>query len=265
MSSPPTDRAAGSASELERLFLVNLPHIDRVVGIQGRRHGFDGVETEEFSSWAKARLIDDGYAVFRKFAGKSSLQTYLTTVLINLLRDYRNTRWGRWRPSALAVRLGPVAIRLEEMLYRDRRPLREAIGAIVMVHPELRDGDVARLAERLPVRDRVTEVSLDASVRRGLEPVTEPAATRVDRDDSRQLIESVLRAAIEELSAEDAVILRMRFWSNLSIADIARALRLDQKALYRRVGAIQDRLRELCERHGVDRAIVADVIAGGDA
>src|SRR3712207_1790789 len=118
--------ATNAVEQLEQTFLANLPLIDRVTAIQARRHGLSAADAEDYASWAKARLIENGYAVFRAFAGRSSLATYLTAVLHNLLRDYLNARWGRWRPSAAATQAGPVAVRLEQLLRRDGYTIREA-------------------------------------------------------------------------------------------------------------------------------------------
>ena len=83
----------------ERTFLDNLVTIDRVIAVITRRHSLSAAEAEEFASWARARLIDGNYAVLRKFGGRSSLATYLSVVIGNLFLDYRNSIWGRWRPS----------------------------------------------------------------------------------------------------------------------------------------------------------------------
>src|SRR5215212_7376883 len=112
-------RAIGTASNPEAMFLANLSLIDRIIAVTARRNALGGADAEDFGAWTKGRLVEGDYAILRKFNQRSSLATYLTVVITNLLRDYRNSRWGRWRPSAEARRCGPVAVRLEELLYRD--------------------------------------------------------------------------------------------------------------------------------------------------
>jgi RNA polymerase sigma factor for flagellar operon FliA len=40
-----------------------------------------GVEADDFASHPKLKLIEDDYAILRKFQGRSSLRTYLTVVI----------------------------------------------------------------------------------------------------------------------------------------------------------------------------------------
>jgi hypothetical protein len=71
-------------------FVSSLPVIDRIIALLVRRHALAEVDAADFASWAKARLIEDDYKVFRAFGGRSSLSTYLTVVLTMLLRQYRS-------------------------------------------------------------------------------------------------------------------------------------------------------------------------------
>src|SRR5207244_1939221 len=88
--------------------------------------------------------------------------------------DYRASRWGRWRPSALARAAGPAAVRLEQLTVRDGRPLADALAVVAR---EMGDVDRTRLealAARFPLRVRrqyVGEDILDivADVRAALE------------------------------------------------------------------------------------------------
>ncbi|HKG92751.1 MAG TPA: sigma-70 family RNA polymerase sigma factor [Gemmatimonadaceae bacterium] len=258
-----SSQTVSAASNPERMFLSSLPLIDRVVAIQARRHALSAADAEDFGSWAKARLMDGDYAVFRKFGGRSSLPTYLTTVLVNLFRDYRNSRWGRWRPSAAAKRLGPVAIRLESLLYRDRYPMREAAQILRSSGVTLDDGEIGRLAASFPERQPTGEISLDAVPQSEAGALADPAAAPGYRDEAAsQKVERALLDLVAELPPEDGLILRMRFWDDRSVADVARTLRLDQKALYRRIERIQERLRAALETRGIDRSLASDFLSG---
>ena len=254
-----TSPAANDASSAESVFLANLPLIDRLVVLTARRHTLSSADAEEFGAWVHERLIDSDYAIIRKFAGRSSLPTYLTSVIVNLFRDYRNNRWGRWRPSAEATRRGPVAVRLEELLYRDGHPVREAVQILHSLGCGLSESELTRLAACLPQRHPKGEVSLES-------PGASTVAAEIDsgRDaDSMLVMEELLHSLVSELPAEDALIMRMRFWSNLSVADIARTLRTDQKPLYRRLEKTQAKLRVALESRGVDSTRVSELLAGG--
>ncbi|HEY4302863.1 MAG TPA: hypothetical protein VGM82_00240 [Gemmatimonadaceae bacterium] len=250
----------GELPDPEQVFLDNLEAIDRILSVIARRAGFDYDDTQEFASWAKARLIENAYGMLRAFSGRSKLTTYLTVVLTNLSHDYRNARWGRWRPSAGALAAGPIGTRLEELLFRDKRSLREAIEIVRSEGSKLSDTAIARVAARLRHADR-SDVPLDEAA--GIASV-DPAPDRsVDRDTLRKIEQSV-REVVYGLSGEDAIIVRMRYWTGTSVADIARTLGLDQKKLYRRLESLHARLLAALQKQGIDRQSVTDYLDSED-
>ena len=58
---------------------------------------------------------------------------------VRLLLDWRNSQYGKWRPSRQATRLGRHAITLERLMSRDSLSAAEAVeyGLIdrVIAHP----------------------------------------------------------------------------------------------------------------------------------
>jgi DNA-directed RNA polymerase specialized sigma24 family protein len=70
----------------------------------------------------------------------------------------------------------------------------------------------------------------------------------------------VVRDALATMSAEDRVILRLRFAEDLSIADIARALGMPQRPLYRRIEGLLATLRRALERKGLGVESIGDLI-----
>ena len=236
----------------EALFVGHLGWIERVAGAVCRRHGSSREDAEDFSSWAKLKLIEDDYAVFRKFRGESSITTYLTVVIAMLYRDYRIHRWGRWRPSAAARRHGALAVRLETLVYRDRLPFDQAAEALRTAgQTDLPDRQLANLLAELPARRAggPTEV--------GSDPLADaPAADRADSlviADEAEAGRKVIECLMARLPPEDRVMLRMRFWEGMSVAEIARGLGLPQKPLYRRMDRALADLRTYLEESGVSR------------
>jgi RNA polymerase sigma factor for flagellar operon FliA len=224
--------------------------LDRIAAVLGRRHALSDADIEEFGSWVKERLIEREYAVYRQFAGRSSLGTYLAVVVANLFRDFRNSRWGRWRPSAAATRLGPLAVRLETLLHRDGHSFRDAVERLKghETEPALR-----ALAAQLPRRMPQKEVGLEAAV--GVAAPQDPSSDTIDA-------ERVIADAMAELPVEDRVIVRMHYWDDFSVADIARTLGLEQRRLYRRLESIQVTLGRALAKRGLDRARIAELLAG---
>jgi len=235
----------------DQLFLAHLSHIERVAAHACRRHGFSREDTQEFVSAVKVKIIEDDYALFRKFLGKSSLKTYLTVVISNFFKDHLDHIWGKWRPSAEAVRLGGLAVQLEK-LHRDGFNLAESCEILVTNHhvqaarQELEEL-AAKLPHRTPPRRMETEETLENRPSEELTPDEQVDAR--ERGARRQIVLKLLKEALKKLPAEDALLARMS--GELKISEIARQLHLDQKPLYRRRETILKTLRQELESHGV--------------
>jgi len=273
MSDAPSIDAAGIAlpsgadsPHAERFFLSQLPTIDRIIAFVCRRNRLSGAEADDVRSLIHLKLIENDYEILRRFRGQSTLRTYLTVVIQRRFLDYRISEWGKWRPSAEARRLGPIAIELERLTVRDGLSRDEAIESL-----STRGGDppsreaLLETCRRLPNRARRRFV--------GDESAQEvPAADDVERDVfHRQLAPSgrkagiALREALAELPAEDRLILKMRFEGGSTVAEIAAALRLAQKPLYRRIEGILGSLRRRLEAAGLNASEVSDFLGTLDS
>jgi RNA polymerase sigma factor for flagellar operon FliA len=236
--------------------LANLPLIEQIVASICRRKGMNPDEIDEFAAVFKLRLVDNDYAVIRAFRERSSFATYIAAVIGKALLDHRNREWGKWRASAEAERLGDIAIKIERRLYRDQSSLDDAFVAIVSQHPELTRPDFDRLAEKLPVRWKRRHVELDEAL---LKP-EQPDVTGPEVASAASTISRIVCGFIDRLPEEDQLLLRMRFDSEMSVAQIAMALHLDQQLLYRRLYRHFDDLRGALEAAGVRAGDVADVM-----
>jgi RNA polymerase sigma factor for flagellar operon FliA len=244
---------------LEALFLSQLGWIERVVAAVCRRHGLPRDDADDFASWTTLRLIEDDYAIFRKFRGESALTTYLTVVIAMLFRDYRTHRWGRWRPSAAARRRGALAVRLEGLVYRDRLRLDQA-GELLRTagQTDLSDRELAGVLGELPARSR-RPVQVDS------EGLTDSSGTERADDlvvaDEVEAARVAIDGQLERLPPEDRLILRMRFWEGVSVADIGRGLGLPPKPLYRRMERALADLRRSLEESGMSRQQARAILA----
>ena len=94
----------------ETFFLDNLSLIERVIAFVCRKYGLSGADAEDFASASKLKIIEDDYAVLRKFEQKCSLATYLTIVIQRHYLDQMIRERGKWRPSMRARQGGDAAI-----------------------------------------------------------------------------------------------------------------------------------------------------------
>ncbi len=241
--------------------LGHLPLIERVVSSLARRKGLSRDEEDDFRSWLRVRLLEDGDAVLAKFGGRCRLSTYLTTVVHNLFRDYRIAKWGKWRPSAAARRLGTVAMRLETLLWRDGIGFDEAVEMLRRNHGvRASPAELADLAARLPPREP-RRFEGDETLER-LPAPADPERRVRDRElaATARRIEDGLGQGLAALPAEDRLILKMWVQDDLTVAAIARLLGLDQKPLYRRLEALLAGLRRHLEADGLTRREVGEVV-----
>ena len=245
----------------EDLLASQLPLIDRLLSSVCRRNAFPPDESEDFASWAKLRLVDDDFAVFRKFQGRSSLSTYLTTVIVNLFRDYRIHRWGKWRPSAEAKRLGTVAVQLETLVSRDGRTVAEAIAHLQTSFGVDRPAaELERLAAQLPSRTRRRFEGEEALAALSSPEATDSGVEESERRATERQAESALARALGSLAPTDRLVLKLRFADGLAIVDIAALLGEPARPLYARIERSLAALRRVLEGEGLQAARVTDLV-----
>jgi RNA polymerase sigma factor for flagellar operon FliA len=240
--------------------LSELRHLERVIQQVCRRSGLRKEEVEDFASHVHVKLIEDDYSVLRRFKGTSSFTTYINTVVLNLLRDYLNHQWGKWRPCAAAQRLGAVAIQLDRLLNRDHYTFDEACQFLrTNYHAQESVEQLQSMAAQFPFR--TSHRTEDAKVPEELPDPSESADRRVreaEREARRRKLFQLLEEALATLDPEDALIVKMR--AQFSIVEIARVLGLDQKPLYRRIERILKTLRKELERRGVHPDDISDLL-----
>lgn len=243
-----TGRTGGGG---RKLFEENYLTVGEILGYIARRHRLTTEEREDFASFAMLKLVENDYARLRKYRGESQFKTYLTVVLQRLFLDYRTQKWGKWRPSTMAQKLGTVAVKLETLLCRDGFDFHEA-REILLTSTDCRatSDELWELAGKLPRRERFFHVDEDVLAR-----VAGPRHDDVlDRCEAAGLLEEVktrLADAAGELSPEDRLILKMRFDEGMSVPEIANVVNLKPKAIYARIGRLLKRIRCKLEQAGV--------------
>lgn len=252
--SPPRDRppaVLGSTVTREQLFLSELPLIERVTAWVCARHCLRGADAEDFASTVKLRLIENDYAILGRFEGRSSLKTYLTAVVSRLYLDFQTQRFGKWRPSAEARRRGPVALRLESLLHRDGLTFEEACG-VLQTDFRVAESREALYALSLELPRRSSRRPGPAGDHGPPEPVGGvPAVEQAERQVLAERTFLALRQALGRLPPRHRVVLRLHVEAGLSVADVARSLGEEQKALYRKRDALFKQLRLDLEAEGI--------------
>lgn len=244
---------------------VRLAEVDRASAYVARRYHLSLDDAEDFASHVRLKMMEDGYAVFDKFQGRSSLRTYLAVVVGRLFLDYRTSAWGKWRPSAEARRSGRPAILLEQLVTRDGWSLDEAFDILTVN----RGVDMTRaafeaMAARLPAR---TKRRFESETVLAEVAAPDAGADRIvidgERDRAATRVIATLRRVMDTLPAQDRLILAMRFEDGRKVSEIAGLLRLEAKPLYRRVDTLLRTLREALQQDGIDASSVTDIFDEG--
>ena len=220
--------------DYERLLLDNLGAVDRVIRSIARRHRLSKADIDEFTSYVHLRLIEHDYRVLRKFQQRSRLTTYLVTVITRMFVDHRNAQWGRWRPSAQARRLGPVAILLDRLVSRDRHSLDEAIQIMRITHRVQEPEEVLRdLWRQLPERESEVEVAM-GPVATDAAQVASPDVDESDRRQRTGRVAWALDRGAAALGPSDRALVRLHVLEGVTLVDLARQQGVHPSAMRRR-------------------------------
>lgn len=248
----------------ESIYRAHESRIEAAIAFACRRQSLRDDEADDFASLVKLRLIEDDCRVLRAFEGRSSVSTYLTTVVLNLARDYRIRKWGRWRPSAAAKRLGTTGIRLDTLLHRDGYSLLEATEILRNnFGVDLSATEIADLAAQLPVRGKRWFEGEEALAGMAGAERADRALVEGEREEALRRAGEVLQQALDTLAPEDRLILKLRFMEGATVASIARSFGVEQRPLYTRIYNAIDRLRARLEAAGVDAATVMSTTGWG--
>jgi RNA polymerase sigma factor (sigma-70 family) len=244
----------------EQLFLAQLPEIERAIRSVCARRALYGADAQDFASIVKCRLIENDYEVLAKFKGLCSLRTFLTTVIGRLYLDFQVQRFGKWRNSAAAQRMGAVATRLERLIYRDKLSFDEACNVLASDGrvTESRDA-LYEIVLKLPQRSRPWRESAPAESSHG-----SGAALNVERAERQELALrtfTAIRSSLARLAPRDRLFLRMTLVEGLTVAQVSRALGVEQQAQYKKREAIFRSLRADLETAGIGAVEAQDLLS----
>jgi RNA polymerase sigma factor (sigma-70 family) len=234
-----------NTSELEAMLVANLALIGRIIRFTASRHRLSPMEADDLASVVHLRLVENDYAVLRKFKHRCRLKTFLIVVITRICLDYFAQESGRWRPSAEAQRLGTAAMEFERMIGRDQLTFEEAVVSLQSMRLAVPSRTtLSRLAAQLLVRPRRRGVSdTDLST---IPDSTAPPSVVVARRELQKhaaRIRQAIGRLLRTFDPQDRQLIELHFNQGLAIAQIARRLRVEQRPLYARMARLLARLR----------------------
>lgn len=252
---------APDPSDGHALFEAHLPTIERVIALVCRRNHLDPDEGDEFASRARIRLLSDDCAALRAFAGRCSLQTYLSIVVKRYLVDYQRESWGKWRPCAEATRLGPTAVLLDRLTSRDGYSVDQAYEIMTTNHRiDVTRAEVEKMIAALPHRQPRRFEGDDTLVDRPADGASGDVIAEREAAESAPQVAAGLRRAFDALGSEDRLVLLMRFHDGRPVGEIASILGIEQRFLFRRIEKLLKGVRQQLEKDGIDKSLVLRVL-----
>ena len=244
-------------------YLEHTPHLEAAVAFASGRLALDADEREELRQEVELKLLEDDSAVLRRYQGKATFKTFLSTVVLNVARDYRIRKWGRFRPSARALREGPTAVKLETLTARDGWEISEAIEHLVRTervrHSRVELEEMAVRVRCTPRRPTPKAAELDEFAGGGVEAVED----RVERRERRRLalrVEEEMGRALEDMPAEDRLLLKLFYVKGLTVPQVAHTLAVEPKPLYGRLDRLRQGLRRSLEARGLQWTQVRELV-----
>lgn len=215
------------------LLEAHLDLIERKLRHLTWRSRLPDLEAEELRSWALLKLVEDNYRILGSWEGRSSFPTFLTIVLVNLMRDYRTHVWGKWRPCAASRRHGQAGVLLERFVLRDGLSCNDAVERLRIEHGiSLSPDDAERLAAALPRRQERRRVSEEELLRIPIDGQVEGRIEENERERTANQLRELLVPLLRSFPAEDRLLLKLCFFEGLSMAAIAPILGRPQRELY---------------------------------
>jgi len=254
-------RSTDGAVDVRRLFLAHLEVIETITRKVAGRWRFLGEQAEDFDGQVKLHLIQNDYLVLRRFRGGSQLTTYLTRVINNLARDFRAQQVGRFRPSRSAQRMGVDAIELERLIYHEGWGHEEALEILRRSgSPRGSQASLEALVGRLPARTSKRPVPLEALLPSEPSGTTADPLGEIQLSELREQVRHCLFRVEADLSLADRLLLHLRFTEGLTVAEIARRKKMDQRELYGRFAKILASFRCCFERSDLSWSAISALL-----
>ncbi len=248
--------------DVRAFYQANLDLIQNLISITSKRRMLNEEDAADFGSYTHMKIMDNDFRILRGFKGNSQLKTYLTIVIQRLFQDYRNHRWGKWRLSAEATRLGEPASLLETLVTRDKLNFEQAYQVITTNHRfDITRDQLAELAAKLPVRIARKPVPLDIIDYEPTENTDVDISFKTQEWQAlKEKTETALGQVLDEMEPGDRRIVKMYYLEGVKVVQIARVLQMDQKPLYKKLKRLLKKLRQRLESMGVRKEHVAEVI-----
>jgi RNA polymerase sigma factor (sigma-70 family) len=236
-SVPPPDRNALAGPDAGAAWKAFIDQWSGRLMAIARRHAVTDEDAQDCFLHLCEGLCSDGFARLRTYDPDQGVPFggWLAVVANRLAVDWQRRQYGRMRMPSAVLALDSFHQRVYELVYRQGLDRSACLEALRITYPRLDEarisGALARLHNALSSRQRwrlsftnrppeQRTVSREAGhVMLAGAPIGE-YLPEIKTEQSQRA--SALRAALKQLSAEDRLLLRLRFEQHLSLEQTAR-------------------------------------------
>ncbi len=245
-----------------RYYQDHLKEINEAISIICRKHGMSCDEEKDFAQHVHLQLVEDDYRKLRAYEGRSSLKTYLHTVISRIFIDQVRSKW---HPSTEAKRMGATAVELEKLVYQHQYALHEACQILAGNPATVIDENAAHeMLTKLTVRrPRPAAVDDPDEYLPGVpDHAPDPEQLIINRQlqQKKQKMTVIIANIIGSLSDDDRLLVKLQFISGHRVSEISRLLGIDDRLLYRRTQTILRNMRKAMADAGIGEGDVWDML-----
>ena len=279
-----------SSDFYKRKVLDHYDLIDRMV----RKRFPDPAAADEAFLFVMERLESDDWRRVREYKGNATFTTYIIKVVSNLLLDFSDHKYGKFRPPVWIKKMGALWEEVHKRLCRermskedveysmtigapeDREPgaVREAVEVILAKIPDcgkykkgkmfvtdpdnLKDGEQVQRTGTNTVPEELSAVLGYVSLQEKLFPFLNKDN---QNKDAEPLQKSNLETAIRnfrsrlELSVEDRLFLKMVYQDGFNVKAAGEKLNIDEKQVHKRHRGLLDHLGKAMRESGLEQHV----------
>jgi RNA polymerase sigma factor (sigma-70 family) len=245
-----TNVAHRTAVDGSRLYQQHAEYIERAISSVVSRLCRDRSDAEDLGQELRLRTLTDR-RILGTYEGRASLFTFLFRVYYRLGLNWCHSRYGRWRPSGRATKMGADAVLLERLVLLHRLSDHDAAEAAVRAGSALTRGELLELTMRLRSRRPPGRALVALEQSRQITAVDNLELLEQERELARRV--RSLRLAIVTLNREERRLVILHFYRNISIGSIADAQGIPRRDIYRQFAHIKTVLRRDLNERGRDR------------
>ncbi len=267
--------------QLNRLKEKTLAQWDHINRMAYRRFASESL-AEEAALYVINSLEKNNWQKLASFQGKSSFQTYISSITFRLLEDFSRRKFGRLRPPLWIRKLGGIWTLLYAFLCLERLNKTEAVESVFDRMQTAQHKEIEEAATHL--LEEITDCGSHQSLEVPLDEVTisdtsdnEPHAPQEQLEgkekelfltalftipscskEAKKLHLAVTKFLGDGLSLvpEERLLLKLCYYDEMRVTDAGRLLGLNRHQVHGRLRRLLNRLRNDIINMGVDEELL---------